>query len=269
MCLPFVCLGLLAPELRSRCDYSDRSPTVKEKGALAAKPSDKPIPERATTQRRDRKRKSPHDAPDALRCTSRSIGAWVSLVGLGGNRCPGSLAKGEPMSTGRAPEAAPRVGRSGAPDVGPHVVQFYERDAFLVLETARFIGAGLGAGEAAVLIATRPHLDRLEVTLAARGVRLDLVRAQGRYVELDAAETLAQILIDGAPDPVRFADVVGETIERAAERHARVRAFGEMVALLWAEGRQDAALALEQLWNDLVARLPLSLLCAYPLTTPT
>jgi len=173
------------------------------------------------------------------------------------------------MSIGQAPEAAPRVGKSGAPDVGPHLVQFYERDAFLVMETARFIGAGLGAGEAAVLIATRPHLDRLEVTLAARGVRLDLARAQRRYVELDAAETLAQILIDGAPDPVRFADVVGETIERAAERHARVRTFGEMVALLWAEGRQDAALALEQLWNDLVARLPLSLLCAYPLTTLT
>src|SRR5262249_9911455 len=49
----------------------------------------------------------------------------------------------------------------------------------------------------------------------------------------------------------------------------RVRAFGEMVPLLWAEGRQDAALALEQLWNDLVARLPLSILCGYPLTTPT
>src|SRR4029434_1895112 len=45
----------------------------------------------------------------------------------------------------------------------------------------------------------------------------------------------------------------------------RVRVFGEMVALLWAEGNMDAALQLEMLCNDLVTLHPFSLLCAYPL----
>ncbi len=173
------------------------------------------------------------------------------------------------MSTGPVSEPATGIAGSSAPDVDrrTHLVQFYERDSFLLAEAARFIGAGLGAGEAAVVIATRPHLEGLRESIAARGVQLAVAREQGRYVELDAAETLAKVMVDEAPDVTRFADVVGEVVERAAERHARVRAFGEMVALLWAEGRTDAALRLEELWNHLVASLPLSLLCAYPLTT--
>jgi PAS domain S-box-containing protein len=173
------------------------------------------------------------------------------------------------MSTGPVPEPAKRIAGSSAPDAErrSHLVQFYERDSFLLAEAARFIGAGLGAGEAAVVIATGPHLEGLRESIAARGVQLEVAREQGRYLELDAAETLAKIMLDDAPDETRFADVVGEVVERAAERHARVRTFGEMVALLWAEGRQDAALRLEELWNHLAASLPLSLLCAYPLTT--
>jgi anti-sigma regulatory factor (Ser/Thr protein kinase) len=43
-----------------------------------------------------------------------------------------------------------------------------------------------------------------------------------------------------------------------------VRAFGEMVALLWGAGNVKAAMALESLWNDLAASRQFSLLCAYP-----
>jgi PAS domain S-box-containing protein len=39
-----------------------------------------------------------------------------------------------------------------------------------------------------------------------------------------------------------------------------------MVALLWAEGRREAALQLEELWNDLARTQPFSLLCAYPVS---
>src|SRR5205085_1558855 len=38
-----------------------------------------------------------------------------------------------------------------------------------------------------------------------------------------------------------------------------------MVAVLWREERRAAAIRLEQLWNELGARVPFSLLCAYPI----
>ena len=158
------------------------------------------------------------------------------------------------------------------PDLDPHdgpahFVQFYEQDPFLVEGVSRFIGTALGAGDAAIVIATGSHREMLAEALGARGLDVSAVAEQGRYVALDAGATLAKILVDGWPDETRFVDVVGGVIERAAaaERPPQVRAFGEMVALLCAEGRCDAAIRLEQLWNNLAKRIPFSLFCAYPI----
>jgi len=86
-------------------------------------------------------------------------------------------------------------------------------------------------------------------------------------VPLDAAETLARITSDGWPDPVKFGEIVGGTVGRAAavSPAGHVVAFGEMVALLWAEGRRDAAIRLEELWNELAKSHSFALLCAYPI----
>ncbi|TMA48133.1 MAG: GAF domain-containing protein [Deltaproteobacteria bacterium] len=146
-----------------------------------------------------------------------------------------------------------------------HLAQFYGDDAFLVDAVTRFIGAGLGAGEAGVVIATRPHREAVEERLRARGVDVAIAREQGRYLTLDAAETLSQVLIDGWPDAELFETVVGDVIARAAGGHPRVHAFGEMVALLWADGKREATIRLEELWNALADRRSFSLLCGYPI----
>jgi hypothetical protein len=88
---------------------------------------------------------------------------------------------------------------------------------------------------------------------------------RGQYVVLDAAETLAKFMIDGWPDGQRFVDVVGGELARLASRYGRVRAFGEMVALLWAAHNPEATVRLDQLWNNLSKCYPFYLLCAYPL----
>jgi len=46
---------------------------------------------------------------------------------------------------------------------------------------------------------------------------------------------------------------------------SRASAFGEMVALLWAEGNFTAAIRVEELWNDLQKLHTFSLFCAYPM----
>ena len=150
-----------------------------------------------------------------------------------------------------------------------HAVQFYCEDSSLLDELSRFIGAELVAGDAAVVIATKAHREGLAQRLQSRG--FDIARAieEGRYIALDAAETLAKLLRNGWPDADLFNDVVGSVLEQAAAftgRAPRIAAFGEMVALLWAKGNAEAAVRLEQLWNNLARTHPLSLRCAYPMS---
>lgn len=146
-----------------------------------------------------------------------------------------------------------------------HFVSFYEADTFLLDSLSGFIGAGLREGDACIVVATKAHRDGLDEKLQVHGLDVAAARASGQYISLDAAETLSKFMVDGQPEPVRFAEAIGGLIARAAEGRSRVRIFGEMVALLWAEGNQGAAIRLENLWNDLHKTRPFSLFCAYPL----
>ena len=154
-------------------------------------------------------------------------------------------------------------------DMSPseHLVQFYETDDFLLDALSDFIGAGLGSGAACIVIATQAHREGLSHRLQINGLDPTSAHTQGKYLALDAAETLSQFLVEGSPDPQRFTQVVGGLIERAGKGQRRVRIFGEMVTLLWEQGNQAAALRLETLWNELRSTShPLSLLCAYPMS---
>jgi PAS domain S-box-containing protein len=151
-----------------------------------------------------------------------------------------------------------------------HTVQFYGDDSFLLDGLNRFIGAALGSGDSAIVIATKPHRDGLAQRLRACGLDLTVATQQGRYISLDAAETLAKFMVDGWPDGKRFHDVVGSVVKqsRLACRggdQSRIAAFGEMVALLWADGKSEAAIRLEQLWNELARTEDFHLHCAYPI----
>jgi PAS domain S-box-containing protein len=159
---------------------------------------------------------------------------------------------------------APVVDWSAAPESG-HFVQFYESDAFLVDSVGGFLGAALGTGDGGLSIATRPHQVGIEESLKARGIDVAGVRDSGRYVPLDAAETLAAIMVEGMPDPARFGDVIGRVIGRMTRDGRRISAFGEMVALLWAEGNRAGAIRLEELWNEMRRTHSIAVLCGYPI----
>jgi DcmR-like sensory protein len=154
----------------------------------------------------------------------------------------------------------------GVSDRG-HEVQYYEHSRFLVARVADFVAPGLEAGEAAAVIAIPKHADLIAAELIARGIDVDAATKGGAFVSLDAVETLGKFMRGGRPDPTLFQTVIGATIE-AARSKAKVpivRAFGEMVAVLWAQGRPGAAIMLEDLWNRLLGHHPFSLLCGYPI----
>jgi len=167
-------------------------------------------------------------------------------------------------------ESVPFPISSREPEHGAHEVQFYAEDAPFLDELARFIGSALGAGDAAIVVATKDHIKGLESRLKVCGLDFSSTARQGRFIQLDAADTLGLFMVDGRPDASRFASIIGGYLERAraarSGKNSRVVVFGEMVALLWAEKNAEAAIQLEKLWNDLAKTHKFSLRCAYPLT---
>ncbi|MBA2528262.1 MAG: response regulator [Pyrinomonadaceae bacterium] len=161
-------------------------------------------------------------------------------------------------------DLAPQTDWRGMSD-SEHFVQFYEADAFLLNSLSGFIGAAINSGDGALVVATDAHREGLDELLRANGLDLISAKARGQYVSLDAAETLSQFMVDGSPEPRRFNKVIGNVIESVTDGRTCVRAFGEMVALLWAEGNYAAAIRLEELWSDLQKNYSFSLFCAYPM----
>jgi len=94
---------------------------------------------------------------------------------------------------------------------------------------------------------------------------------QGKYVSLDAAETLSTIMVNDLPDPAKFLKVTGnliaETAKAAKVEPARVAACGECAPLLWAQGKVEAAIRLEHLWDEIAKSHGLDVLCAYLLNS--
>ena len=146
-----------------------------------------------------------------------------------------------------------------------HAVQFYGNDAELFRTVGLFLSEGLVAGQPAVVIATEAHRKAIEATLESRFIDVERARRLGDLVLLDAEETLATFMVDDVPTASVFKKVVGDVIEQTLRGRERtpVRAYGEMVDVLWKQGKTEAAVRLEVLWNDLASTHVFSLLCGY------
>lgn len=148
-------------------------------------------------------------------------------------------------------------------NVGQHVVQFYGHDAELVPRVTEYLLGALRSGGVAIVVATADHRRDFAGRLTRAGVDLDAARENGTYAEMDAAETLSRLMAAGQLDGTAFDQVIGGLIRRAGAGGRLVRAYGEMVGLLWDDGLVNAAAQLEALWDALGRRHPFSLFCGY------
>ena len=146
-----------------------------------------------------------------------------------------------------------------------HAVQFYKDDASLSDIVAGFLADGFANGDPAIVFATPEHSAAIEEDLRDRSVDVDTLRRLGDFVVLDARETLQTFMMDGIPHAGTFKHVVGQVLGQiCAPRPNRVvRAYGEMVNILWKDGLEAAAIRLETLWNELANTHDFKLLCGY------
>jgi hypothetical protein len=146
-----------------------------------------------------------------------------------------------------------------------HLVQFYREDADLVRNVSLYLAEGARRGDALLVIATPSHTRAFTRALGDTGVAVEDLANQGRLVFLDAEQTLAQIAPQGLPAWSRFDEVIGRRVGRleAREDGTVIRAYGEMVDLLWQSGRLSAAARIEEFWNRLLRAHDIGLYCAY------
>jgi hypothetical protein len=136
-----------------------------------------------------------------------------------------------------------------------HVVQIYESDGVFLDALTGFVGGGINAGECVIGIATKSHLDAIESRLKSFGISVETLVNDDRYIPLIAEETLSKFMVNGWPDEILFYKTVSDLIARANRRDRRVRAFGEMVAILWAKGHSGATVNLEHFGTNSVKKI--------------
>ena len=144
-----------------------------------------------------------------------------------------------------------------------HLIQIYENDKIFLDTLEGFAGAGFLAGDSVVIIATAPHLENLNARLRKQGFNLESLKKRSQYIPLEANETLSKFMVNDWPDERLFRNLVTDILKDATKDNRKVRAFGEMVAVLWEKGLNGATVQLEHLWCDL-HKGDFTLYCAYP-----
>jgi DNA-binding NarL/FixJ family response regulator len=149
-----------------------------------------------------------------------------------------------------------------------HDVVFCSSDEVLVAAFSRFIAGVLDRGNTVIVLVTEAHDRGLQRTLQASQVDVALAIRQKRYVSVSITELLAKVMVNGCPDPTRFVNAAEELLTEVARRagqHAEIAACGECSPTVWADGNVEAAIQLEQLWDEIAMSRQMEILCAYPL----
>ena len=149
------------------------------------------------------------------------------------------------------------------PSRGDHIVQTYQDPAFLAEAVGEYLGAGLARGEAAIVIARPQNTARFLRMLESAGLQPEKAIREEQLRLLDAEQTLARFMADGMPQWKPFHEAIGGLIAQVRLQFPTVRAYGEMVDILWQEGNRDGAIQLEEYWNELTRLQTFSLFCAY------
>jgi DNA-binding NarL/FixJ family response regulator len=152
-----------------------------------------------------------------------------------------------------------------------HQVEFYPDDAAFVAGFSYFIETALNAGKSVVIAATESHRGSLLQRLQEHGLDIVASIEQGRYLAFDASEVLSTFMENDLPDVPRFFKIVGDLITAGARGtagdHSRVSVCGECAPILWAQGKTDAAIQVEQLCNQVIKRYGINMLCGFSLNS--
>ena len=148
---------------------------------------------------------------------------------------------------------------------GDHIVQIYQDQEFLNSAVCRYVGVGLANGEGIILFSTLTHWDAFRSRLEAEGVDVRAAKERGQLTVFDADELLTRFMTGAMPDPPTFTAVIGDIIgeAHAGGSYQKVRAWGEMVNVLWERGDAAASMNLEDLFDRLNKIVHIVMFCSF------
>ncbi len=146
---------------------------------------------------------------------------------------------------------------------GGHAVQICKKDQELIASVSQFARQGFLKEEKVLLIGSQAYLQAIQASLRSEGMDTAQAQTTGWLVLFDAQHLLSQFMIGDMPDWARFRKSAGTLIEGLQPDKFRVRAWGEMVNILWRDKNAAAAVKLEEYWNMLGREFPFFLLCTY------
>jgi MEDS: MEthanogen/methylotroph, DcmR Sensory domain len=147
---------------------------------------------------------------------------------------------------------------------GEHVVQIYENDRGFLDLLMGFVTDGLRKDEGVIVIATPAHLKMLDLALREAGFNVFDLKLRDQFIPLDAHQTLEEFMVNGWPDEILFRHILSQLTARVLRNHKKVRAFGEMVSILWSQVATTATTRLENMWSTCCETELMSVFCAYP-----
>ena len=155
----------------------------------------------------------------------------------------------------------------GAAITHSHEVAFYADDSSVVDGYARFIESSLKSENAVIVVVTESHRASLIPRLEADGVDVAAAIEQGRYIPLDAADTLSRLTVNDIPDPARCTKLAGDLIMGAAKgvrgANGQVVVCGEIAPTLLSKGNEEGVIKLERLWDEITRGYGVHTLCGY------
>jgi len=140
-----------------------------------------------------------------------------------------------------------------------HEILFCSNETVALEGLTRFIADALNTGNAAIVWATESRRASLLQRLRAHRVDIDAAIRRGTYVASDVSEPA---------DPIRIHEAIkglSEAASKAGKERPRVAVCGERAGRLWAEGKTEAAIRLEQLLNEMAKYCDIDIFCTYPL----
>ena len=150
---------------------------------------------------------------------------------------------------------------------GRHIAQFHHHPETLAQSAFEFLEGGLRRGNSVVVIATPANTERLQARLTQAQFHIHALERSGQIRFLDAAQLLAELMVDGAPDRAKFLTAVRTILDRARIYGRGTRVYGELAGMLWQDGKPQAAVQIEDLWNEVGRTLPFALYCGYVMNT--
>jgi len=150
--------------------------------------------------------------------------------------------------------------------VNRHFAQLQRDSQALTEPVTLYVETGLRRGNGVVVIATRENTERLLASLRKSDLKWGKFLKSGQLELHDAELMLRKFMRDDMPDWDDFRRALSAVFERVrAFGRGTTRTYGELVNVLWQEGKQEAAIRLEEFWNELARLYPFSLFCSYVL----